>query len=276
VAAASLALTDTLTGPSRPSVVARAGRNACLLRVARDGSTDDRDADVVVLLARGAARLPIGVMLPDAALPRLRRLRAGDGVTVGDGAVKFEDLRVAVSRWWDPTIPRLAGLTTLPAELIAASLRHDVVANPSLDDLRPAVRDLSLALCTGAHPGQAAGRLIGLGPGLTPAGDDVLCGVLAAAASKGEDVVRDQVSDAAARCADRTTLLSSALLRAAGCGYVLPELAGLLRALADAEPDRTAQCLDSLGAIGHTSGGAMALGALISLQAWAAGRKVGG
>jgi hypothetical protein len=151
-----------------------------------------------------------------------------------------------------------------------------------LDDLRPAVRDLSSALSTGAHLGQAAGRLIGLGPGLTPAGDDVLCGVLSAAVSSrgdgysGYDTVHAQISDAAVRLVDRTTLLSSALLRAAGCGYGLPELAWLLRALADGEPDRTAQCLDSLGAIGHTSGGAMALGALISLQAWAAGRKVGG
>jgi hypothetical protein len=99
-------------------------------------------------------------------------------------------------------------------------------------------------------------RLVGNGGGLTPLGDDVLCGWLAVL------VATDRLTDAVARTAraalDRTTLLSATLVECALHGEVLPEFAAYLGSLgtpAEAEATRT------LTRIGHTSGAGLWWGA---------------
>lgn len=105
-------------------------------------------------------------------------------------------------------------------------------------------------------------ELVGAGDGLTPYGDDVLCGWLAVyrAAGHASDDVDAEVRDRM----HRTTCLSAALLDCALHGEVVPEFATYLAALGtEAEAAATA----SLRAVGHTSGAGLLEGARWALAA---------
>jgi len=103
-------------------------------------------------------------------------------------------------------------------------------------------------------------ELVGRGPGLTPAGDDVLAGALVAGRATGDprlDGWRKGTEAALAR--RRTTAVSRALLHHALAGWATPELADFVTAACAGEADA---CLRRLLAIGHTSGAALASGVL--------------
>lgn len=104
--------------------------------------------------------------------------------------------------------------------------------------------------------------LVGVGDGLTPYGDDLLCGWLAVHRAAG--VPTPEVDEAVRALAYRTTLLSATLLDCALHGEVLPEFAAWLRVLGTpSEPLRAA----SLEAVGHTSGRGLLQGARRALSA---------
>ena len=65
--------------------------------------------------------------------------------------------------------------------------------------------------------------LVGRGDGLTPLGDDLLCGWLALHRAAGIETT--EVDVAVRDCLDRTTLLSATLLDCAIAGEVVPEFA---------------------------------------------------
>jgi hypothetical protein len=105
------------------------------------------------------------------------------------------------------------------------------------------------------------GRLLGRGPGLTPLGDDVLCGWIATHRAAG---VPTPEVDAAVRAAlPRTTLLSATLLDCALHGEVLPELGRFLAAVGTHAEDRRAA---GLRAVGATSGAGLLRGARLALE----------
>lgn len=91
--------------------------------------------------------------------------------------------------------------------------------------------------------------LVGAGDGLTPYGDDQLCGWLAVHRAAG--VATPDVDAAVRAMAYRTTLLSATLLDCALNGEVLPEFGDWLQVVGTpSERGRAA----ALAAIGHTSG----------------------
>lgn len=107
-------------------------------------------------------------------------------------------------------------------------------------------------------PGTVA-RLIGAGDGLTPRGDDVLCGWLALHRATGvptptiDEAVRTRMRD--------TTRLSATLLDCALRGEAVPEFTALLSALGTtAQPSAEA----GLRAVGGSSGVAMLEGARLA------------
>ncbi|MBV9279059.1 MAG: DUF2877 domain-containing protein [Chloroflexi bacterium] len=116
--------------------------------------------------------------------------------------------------------------------------------------------------------------LLGLGPGLTPAGDDLLCGLLAGLGVLGErtpglrlwSARRVTVLDAAIGQAAgaRTTALSRTLLHYAARSLAVEPLLDLLCTLGSGEPPSGR---DQLLAIGHSSGGDMLAGALLAARA---------
>jgi hypothetical protein len=105
-----------------------------------------------------------------------------------------------------------------------------------------------------------------------PAGDDVLSGALAALAAWAPDAPsRQTLARAVADAADRTTMISAALLHSAAAGFAVPPLVRYLTALStdgsDVDP-----AFAELTAVGGVSGSAMAHGVAAQLRALHAGQ----
>ena len=162
---------------------------------------------------------PDAVRLPNALVTSL--LPTGDVSARTDGLVS-RDGRWWVGRWWQP--PRPTG----------RSARHP--ASASLDPM----------------------RLVGRGPGLTPAGDDELAGALVAAHAVGDPRLAGwRTATREALAARRTTAVSRGLLHHALDGWATPELAAYVD---EACTGLTGPALARLLELGHTSGRALADG----------------
>jgi len=118
-------------------------------------------------------------------------------------------------------------------------------------------------LCGAGKPDDA---LIGLGPGLTPAGDDFVGGAMIALRAGGEAELADQVAAWALPLAEtRTGRISRAHLACAARGEGHEALHALLAAPEGST--RFEESLARLARIGHTSGLDAAAGALLALAA---------
>jgi hypothetical protein len=122
---------------------------------------------------------------------------------------------------------------------------------------------------------QAVAALVGLGAGLTPSGDDFLCGFLAAVRAsdpglmEGREELIKALNDAAKRNLQRTTQISAGLIRCAAQNFWPLPLVDLAEALArDREPGAL-RALDELCGLGHSSGSDMATGFLFGLATFA-------
>ena len=103
--------------------------------------------------------------------------------------------------------------------------------------------------------GLEAAQLIGLGPGLTPSGDDYLGGVLVALRWVGRGAHADSLWRwLEPRLSARTSAISAAHLAAAALGEVHEVLHDLLTDLAAWETPDLLPRLSRLDALGHTSG----------------------
>jgi hypothetical protein len=100
---------------------------------------------------------------------------------------------------------------------------------------------------------EGAAQLAGLGGGLTPAGDDWLCGAMLAAwlAHPHPGWLCERI---VAAVAGRTTLLSTAFLRAAGRGECASTWHRLLAALCAGTPAETEAAVRDVLSLGATSG----------------------
>ncbi len=263
-AAASTGVAELLRGPARPASVLLSVPAAVYLSV-----PTPQGVEVVGVLTADAARLPLGLVLSRRANGRpLASSPSGAPATVGGGRVVVGDLTVSAAAWWDPR-PRLPGaqpallpegVRTLRTTLYGEA-PHSAFTLPGLPGgpsgplaaLRGAVRraDLDAALRT-------ATRLVGLGPGLTPAGDDVLAGTVAGLVLLGHPAAERFGAGVHALATGRTTELSRALLKHAAAGQVSGEFAAVVRALIG-QGDLEA-AIATLLATGSTSGRALALG----------------
>src|SRR3954447_18288110 len=264
-ASASTGVADLLRGPVRPARVLTSLPAAVYLSV-----PTERGTEVVGVLTSDAARLPLGCVLfrPSNGRP-LVALPSGAPAEVGAGRIVVGDLAVSAAAWWNPR-PRLPslrpallpeGVRQLRTTLYGEGVPHSAFTLPGLPTgpggplaaLRGAVRraDLDAALRTAA-------RLIGLGPGLTPAGDDVMSGVMAGLVLLGHPAAERFAAAVYALAAGRTTELSRALLRHAARGRVSAEYAAVLHGLVGERP--LAPAIAGLLATGSTSGRALALG----------------
>jgi hypothetical protein len=264
-AAASTGIAELLRGPVRPARVLMTAPAAVYLFV-----PSDRGGDVVGVLTSDAARLPLACVLfrPSNGRP-LVALPSGAPAEVGGGRIVVGDLAVSAAAWWNPR-PRLPslqpallpeGVRQLRNTLYGEGVPHSAFCLPGLPTgpggplaaLRGAVRraDLDAALRT-------ATRLIGLGPGLTPAGDDVMAGTIAGLVLLGHPAAERFAAGVYSLAAGRTTELSRALLRHAAGGRVSGEYAAVFHGLVGERP--LAPAVATLLNTGSTSGRAMALG----------------
>ena len=134
-----------------------------------------------------------------------------------------------------------------PASRVPALGAHRATARR--DELR---RWASARLSGSAHE-QAPVDLLGLGPGLTPSGDDLLCGALVALRAVGRvDASRRSPRGNRRRGTRPRHPLSNAFLQAAAEGHGYEALHTMIIALLENRP--FARDLEALGRIGHDVG----------------------
>ena len=107
---------------------------------------------------------------------------------------------------------------------------------------------------------------IGLGPGLTPWGDDLIGGALIALAALGLRERRDVLWRHCVELLDRTNDISRAHLRSAALGFGSAALHNAIHAVMSGSVRNLRQALAALAAMGHTSGRDAFAGSLIVLR----------
>jgi hypothetical protein len=160
----------------------------------------------------------------------------------------------------------------LPGSLAAAL--PEVAAGPGMHLLVRAIAQRDPVLAR-----RAARSLAGLGPGLTPAGDDLLAGAAATVAGLGEAVGLNGLAWSAWLAAltgpearARTTALSAKLLELAALGTVLRPVLPLLD-LGPAGDRELGAAVADLRGLGHSTG--RAYGLAVGATAWLLGGSPG-
>ena len=267
------------------------------------------DDTMLTLLSSELPRMPNSVRLSSSRLEELLRgAQPGLKVQVGDGRMLIPacnfSLRLSEAYPWEPrpalaachwhleTVarhtlllarylnnrPQPGGLMPLLGPLLLGQREPDIpLAQMALPRL------LLLARASSRHDREgieeATRGLAGLGPGLTPAGDDALAGFAAVMAllspyisidAAPGNFIAETIAISARTC---TTALSAALIMHAARGEVAEHLGSLLLALAlPAEASETVLFMaDRLLAFGATSGGDTLLGTLLGLRVLEAG-----
>ena len=156
------------------------------------------------------------------------------------------------------TLPR-AGLERWQPPVVRGSALA-ARAHPAMDDVLPeagrsalvddpAAAAVPAALARGDLPAAVA-LLAGRGPGLTPAGDDALAGLLLVLALAGHE--RTELERAAT--AARTHAIARAFLRWAARGQAVAPVHQLLAAMADGDGAAVERHRSAVAALGQTSG----------------------
>ncbi len=204
---------------------------------------------------------PLGLLAPGSPVYRDGERITLEGITVDLTTACRQPLR---------ELPRVHGL---PASLghCAARLRelqlaggHDLRWGQPVDGdppLSPMGLRLGTAVRVFLERPEAVHGLVGLGVGLTPSGDDFLCGFLAALRCRGQVLGMDLEAGLWA-----TGDISASLLRWASLGYWPEPLVDLAVALVGEDASEAVLALEALCALGHTSGADMATGFLSGLQ----------
>jgi Protein of unknown function (DUF2877) len=259
--AASVLVRDLLTGPVRAAAVVAAGPAATYL---------DVEGRLVAVVGAGGVQLPCAVIVSGTfvAAPSLTpRPGSGgrhhnDALTVGGGAIR-QDGRpaLAVGRWFDPRV-RVSRIDPEARARFATMVR----SHGQVDALLPAeaVDRLADDLAAG-NAYRAVVALLGLGTGLTPAGDDLVAGALAALRAVGSPAAQGLGRAVRALAPAATTRLSAALLEASDAGAVVPEAAAVLRSLAGTDAGSLDRATRRLVGLGHTSGWHLAAGLLVGV-----------
>jgi len=238
----------------------------------------------VALVAREIGNLPFGIVVDAARGSAFAAASLGAETSVRGGVLRFATTDLAIDL--RPAYPWRSDLAALGLDArsklsglawgrAAGVLTADGRAVPFIDLARESIASLSGAVARddARAAAESAARLVGLGEGSTPAGDDFLVGFLggawaAAANREPRRVFVVQLGQAVAALVGRTARSSRAYLIAASVGEVSQRLTELLAAIArgdEAEAERTARAAIAVGA---SSGACGLLGALTGCAAW--------
>jgi hypothetical protein len=227
---------------------------------------------VLALLAADALALPIGLQLTARSEEVAWGVVPGDEVVVGGGRVELPRVDVVAARIRRPERVR-------PAPWPAGGRILDPAARSLLVAEAGVLADLAHQLASDALAGRVVTSgvrgLVGAGGGLTPSGDDVLCGVLLTLGAVDTPPARrasSSVRTSVAASLGTTTSLSAALLVAAGAGYAVPDVVRLVTIAVAGTADRSAdvalpELLHRVLAIGHSSGRDLVSGVVGALRA---------
>lgn len=220
------------------------------------------------------------------------RLHQGDEVVVTPTEIRFSGadgdhvLMLQDAQRWTPASADLSALRIPDIERARASLEQNDIDAPQspfgrasaaliaagVSQLRTVSSILAESRAADGAPDAAVvaatGRLIGLGEGLTPTGDDIVTGLAFLAAQPGMSLGRLLPSLAVGidAHASRTTLLSVVTMRAAGAGRGRQSMHDLCVALAAGDTHALQDAAARILAIGHSSGADLLTGLRLALE----------
>lgn len=258
--AASTVLSDVLTGPRQPARVAGAGDRAAYA-VTTGGAvvalTTPSAAVPSCAVVLGGGRLPVDVMV------------AGHDVVVGEGEIRTAGHRLVVRRWWSPARITPGARSRNAASCLCALMSAGLPVPAPVARARSAGEEAGLALVEGSPAVAAAALLgvLGLGPGLTPSGDDVAAGVVLASGALGLPGAAAVAREVAAAAPTRTNAVSAGLLSEAAAGRAAAVVVRAVDALVGRAPVEPS--LRALLSLGHHSGADLASGMLAVTSALA-------
>jgi hypothetical protein len=260
-----------------------------------------QDGVIITLLASGDSDLPQGIRLQTPAVVTLTALRAGERASCRAGVLRFETFPLTVdlrqARLWVCDLPSLDADLSRPdaacawetiwealarrqtaskAEIVAGELfstdKHHLIGQRVGQYIQKIILATRQLDTRGTF--DSCKKLIGLGQGLTPSGDDLLVGYLAGLWS----AVRDreerraflrELGEALRSVATQTNGLSRTYLVLAADGQVSSGITGLIEAICRGwETDRLLDAAEKVMRIGHTSGMDTVTGLLVGLGAW--------
>lgn len=247
----------------------------------------------------GSGPLNLLCELPDALDWTTRGLRPGGAIDIGEKAIDLgRGLVLALdgARVWRPAptgpwsresldegLRALDELTAaaLPEAGLATFLRRNAAAaSPEACKAAPSVAILHAWLQGAPEPNalpphsvlEAATGLLGLGPGLTPSGDDFLGGLLIALRLLNRGALGARLWTGLEAAAARRSLdLSVAHLCAAAAGRGSAALHAALNAIVTGRTDDLPAVLERIEEIGHTSGWDALAGAVTALRSFTEG-----
>jgi hypothetical protein len=204
--------------------------------------------------------LPNGVLVADPFDPPSLGIRAGDRVTIN----------VRSARHWSPELRSTGRPPDL--EFRAGIARRAVAAHgDGLHGIVPAAdafEALGRAFASGSEATivRAGLSLVGLGAGLTPAGDDILVGLTAGLRALGDERARGFADAWARHAIGRTTVVAESFHRYAALGAYSERLHDVLRAILTGPVEAIPAAVESAAAWGATSGLDTLAGILLALD----------
>lgn len=270
--------------PGATGTVLSVHRHAVNLRLSGSAIDDRGDGGrLVSILATAHGGLPNAIEVRPSDAPSLRRIRPGSGVRVGADTIELEAglvVRLTGAAAWDPRLAAIAPVQPGLRERLAVA-RVAVrgagpggldgqspfapTAAPWLDWLR---RGLRLGTEAGRTQATEAGcRLIGLGPGLTPSGDDLLVGLTAALTATAHPWARTLALAWAGAAPSATTPVAAAFHGHAAAAEYAELVGATLRAILVGQPDEVAGRVREAAGWGASSGRDLLAGLLLGLEA---------
>ena len=289
-ACATLTYVATRISDSLSARIARDGhRSARVHSVFRSAINVTTAGELVTIAPDEAGGLPNGILFAGAADFRALGIRVGMPVEIDGATMRMLDaglvIRLADARPWSARMPAADGRrwparsTTVhalacrdahgtDAHAATVGLLAMPVARERLDEVsRAVVRADTRAAAAAARP------LVGMGPGLTPSGDDALAGMEAALHALGHPAA-GFLTAALDDVAERTTAVSATLLRHAARGEFAERTHRLLAELLGSDDAALPGAVERAAAWGATSGMDGLVGVLAGLDAaTASGRR---
>ena len=231
------------------------------------------EGKILLLCDKAWGQVPIGIGIPDfAENAKTLALRPGDPVQSREGCLHFAAgwIKIAETGNEAPSYGRKAEKEALQRGFEALRGRETGLAplvwqknrNPLCTLAAPRLEKLFRSLREEDASGIDAGveSLLGLGPGLTPSADDVLCGLLYGLQRSIAKKAVTCLKNAVRKHSGRTHPVSAAYLHAIAEGEFFSRMDGVWQYLTGEGPD----CLEALLEVGSSSGADMLLGLLLA------------
>ena len=154
-----------------------------------------------------------------------------------------------------------------PIDGLASLVLYNDTKTNILDIAKPAIYDLSDIFRLRVFD-KSVNTLIGLGPGLTPSGDDFLVGMLVTLNLLGEKKLLELLVKEINNTASRTNDISKVHLKAASRGLGAEPLHSVIIGIVNNDTEELRKSLRNIDNIGHCSGWDALTGIFITLKAW--------